>query len=156
MKGTSRGGPLSIMADSAGRACRMQLLRVPKSGCGCRSERAARSCHVLSWGEQGGRRKLLPVFVVDLALIIPRCARPFWSFGPATSYGLALHSTLHRRASSQDSRQKAWLPAVGCPYMPDGSCVCRVRCDAATTLSLTTTEALRVPALASPLPWPTT
>ena len=131
------------MADSAGRACRMQLLRAPKSGCRCRRERAARSCHVrLSWEGQRCRRKLLPVFVfvVDLALIIPRCARPFWSFGPAQ-----LWSSPAFRSASQSLnpglRPKSLVASLGCPYMPDGSCECRVRCDAATTLALTTTDA---------------
>lgn len=42
MKGTSRGGPLSMLADSADRVCRVQLLTAP--GGICRKEETARSC----------------------------------------------------------------------------------------------------------------
>lgn len=106
---------------------------------------ALMSCQVVL-GRARCRRKLLPVFVfvVDLALIIPRCARPFWSVGPAQ-----LWSSPAFRSASQSLnpglRPKSLVASLGCPYMPDGSCVCcavcRVRCDAATTLALTTTDA---------------
>lgn len=42
MKGTSRGGPLSMLADSADRVCRVQLLTAP--GGICWKEGTARSC----------------------------------------------------------------------------------------------------------------
>lgn len=115
---------------------------------------ALMSCQVVL-GRARCRRKLLPVFVfvVDLALIIPRCARPFWSFGPAQ-----LWSSPAFRSASQSLnpglRPKSLVASLGCPYMPDGSCECRVRCDAATTLALTTTDADALRALPLHRPCP--